>query len=112
MISASLFEKIKTAAFNSADSIRDLLLTLGVIIENVSCTKCTDRLVIHFDATKPFCIRYWCGRCSRRYDVRKFTPFSGLRLQAIKILQIIALFADGKKVSEIVDLTDLAPASV
>ena len=112
MISQSIFERICSGAYNNAESISGLLKALGIIVDGIACPDCDDRLVLHLAASKAFSARYWCRRCQKRHEVRKFTPFAHLRLKAMPILQIIALFAENKGVDEIVSQTQLSSVAV
>ena len=107
-----LFEKIENGEIVDPESTRSMLLTVGVLKENRICPICKGDLNLHLDKSKSLLFIYWCVKCKKRHDVRKFTVFSAFRLKLYEIIQVIALFSLGTSVTKIKEETKLVNSSV
>ena len=96
------FAKCQTGKFTNARLIGDILISLGVVPEGPQWPGCNSSLKTNLDSSKSIPIRYWCGKCSKRNDSRRFSVFTFTRISAVEILQIISLFVDGHGTTEIV----------
>ena len=107
-----LFEKCKTNCLSRPDLIKDVLVHLHTLPIDLKCTECYNALKLNMDNIKSFLVRYWYGICRKRYDSKKYTPFTLSRLSAAEILQIIFLFVDNNSLTDIISITKLSNNAV
>jgi IS1 family transposase/transposase-like protein len=107
-----LFRKIKDGEMSSAESTKFTLLALDILKEKEKCLVCNGEMTLQLDKSKSAMVRYWCGFCKKRHEVRKFTAFKQLRLKILEVVQIILLFSINTPVIEISKKMLLSTTSV
>ena len=107
-----IFEKCKTNCLSRPDLIKDALVYLHTLPENLQCKECSNALKLNMDHSKSYTVRCWCEICKKRYDSRKYTSFAVSHLQFAEILLIIFVFVDNNSPTNIISLTKLSNIAV
>lgn len=106
------FDELITGKMKNVQSKVQIMKALSIISNEIECSQCGNHFSIRTDVLKAIGVRYWCKNCSKRFAVRKFTPFAELRLDIGDILQIIALFTANTSVKEICEKVSHSNAAV
>lgn len=106
------YNKIQRGEIIDAEDIKKVLISLGLINQNQNCPGCHFSMRLHIDRSKANGLRFYCTTCQKNCDIRRFTPFTGFRLVLVDILRVVALFAEEKGLTVIIDETGLASATV